>query len=55
MSKNTHDLAVIRYVCDEALVMYRGRTIEHQPVADLLAAPRHPCTRLLLASVPRPG
>ncbi|GAA1162573.1 ABC-type glutathione transport system ATPase component [Kitasatospora gansuensis] len=51
----SHDLAVVRYVCDEALVMYRGRTVEHQPVADLLAAPRHPYTRLLLASVPRPG
>ncbi|MCZ4096780.1 ATP-binding cassette domain-containing protein [Streptomyces sp. H39-C1] len=51
----SHDLAVVRYVCDEALVMYRGRTMEHQPVADLLTAPRHPYTRLLLASVPRPG
>ncbi len=51
----SHDLAVIRYVCDEALVMYRGRTVEHRPVADLLTSPRHPYTRLLLASVPRPG
>ncbi|GAA2813693.1 ATP-binding cassette domain-containing protein [Kitasatospora paracochleata] len=51
----SHDLAVVRYVCDEALVMYRGRTVEHQPVADLLASPRHPYTRLLLASVPRLG
>ncbi|MGW1765711.1 ABC transporter ATP-binding protein [Streptomyces sp. NPDC002073] len=51
----SHDLAVVRYVCDEALVLYRGRTIEHRPVADLLATPEHPYTRLLLASVPRPG
>ncbi|MFG2873503.1 ATP-binding cassette domain-containing protein [Streptomyces sp. NPDC048337] len=51
----SHDLAVVRYVCDEALVMYRGRTMEHRPVAELLADPRHPYTRLLLASVPRPG
>jgi len=51
----SHDLAVVRYVCDEALVMYRGRTMEHQPVADLLATPQHPYTRLLLASVPHPG
>ncbi|MDH6577777.1 ABC transporter ATP-binding protein [Kitasatospora sp. MAP5-34] len=51
----SHDLAVVRYVCDEALVMYRGRTVEHRPVADLLATPRHPYTRLLLASVPHPG
>ncbi|GAA1246628.1 ATP-binding cassette domain-containing protein [Kitasatospora nipponensis] len=51
----SHDLAVVRYVCDEALVMYRGRTVEHRPVADLLADPGHPYTRLLLASVPHPG
>ncbi|MGW9375152.1 ATP-binding cassette domain-containing protein [Streptomyces xanthophaeus] len=51
----SHDLAVVRYVCDEALVMYRGRTMEHRPVAELLTSPRHPYTRLLLASVPRPG
>ncbi|MEV5683403.1 MULTISPECIES: ABC transporter ATP-binding protein [unclassified Streptomyces] len=51
----SHDLAVVRYVCDEALVLYRGRTMEHRPVADLLATPGHPYTRLLLASVPRPG
>ncbi|MEU5145736.1 ATP-binding cassette domain-containing protein [Streptomyces yangpuensis] len=51
----SHDLAVVRYVCDEALVMYRGRTREHGPVAELLTAPGDPYTRLLLASVPRPG
>ncbi|MCX5192592.1 ATP-binding cassette domain-containing protein [Streptomyces sp. NBC_00249] len=51
----SHDLAVVRYVCDEALVMYRGRTMEHRPVGELLTDPGHPYTRLLLASVPRPG
>lgn len=51
----SHDLAVVRYVCDEALVMYRGLTMEHRPVAELLGDPQHPYTRLLLASVPRPG
>ncbi|WP_413104720.1 ATP-binding cassette domain-containing protein [Streptomyces sp. Inha503] len=51
----SHDLAVVRYVCDDALVLYRGRTMEHRPVADLLGDPGHPYTQLLLASVPRPG
>lgn len=51
----SHDLAVVRYVCDEALVMYRGRTMEHRPVSELLASPQHPYTQLLLASVPHPG
>ncbi|MET7304775.1 ATP-binding cassette domain-containing protein [Embleya sp. NPDC005575] len=51
----SHDLAVVRYLCDEALVLHRGRTVEHRPVGDLLAAPADPYTRLLLASIPRPG
>jgi ABC-type glutathione transport system ATPase component len=51
----SHDLAVIRYVCDDALVLYRGKTVEQRPTVDLLAAPDHPYTRLLLASVPHPG
>ncbi|WP_406289249.1 ABC transporter ATP-binding protein [Embleya sp. NBC_00896] len=51
----SHDLAVVRYLCDEALVLHRGRTVEHRPVADLLTAPEHPYTRLLLSSIPRPG
>ncbi|MFD5189587.1 ATP-binding cassette domain-containing protein [Streptomyces sp. NPDC058357] len=50
----SHDLAVVRYVCDEALVLYRGRTMEHRPVAELLSDPGHAYTQLLLASVPRP-
>jgi peptide/nickel transport system ATP-binding protein len=51
----SHDLAVIRYVCDEALVLHRGRPVEHRPMAELLDAPDHPYTRLLLASIPHPG
>ncbi|MFI6601418.1 ABC transporter ATP-binding protein [Nonomuraea sp. NPDC050536] len=51
----SHDLAVIRYVCDEALVMRRGQTVEHRPITDLLTTPHHSYTRLLLSSVPRPG
>nr|WP_254552188.1 ATP-binding cassette domain-containing protein [Kitasatospora sp. MMS16-BH015] len=51
----SHDLAVVRYVCEEALVLRRGRPVEHRPVAELLAEPEHPYTRLLLASVPHVG
>ena len=51
----SHDLAVVRYVCDEALVMRRGEVVEHRPTADLLDSPEHPYTRLLLSAVPRPG
>ena len=51
----SHDLAVVRYVCDEVLVMRRGIVVEQRPTRDVLDSPEHPYTRLLLSSVPRPG
>jgi ABC-type glutathione transport system ATPase component len=51
----SHDLAVVRYVCDEVLVMRRGVVVEQRPTRDVLDSPEHPYTRLLLSSVPRPG
>jgi peptide/nickel transport system ATP-binding protein len=51
----SHDLAVVRYVCDDALVLWQGSPVEQRPLSELLAAPDHPYTRLLLASVPHPG
>ncbi|PWK74427.1 oligopeptide/dipeptide transporter [Streptomyces sp. CG 926] len=51
----THDLGVVRCVTDEIVVMRHGRIVEAGATAEVLAAPRHPYTRLLLESVPRPG
>ncbi|WP_405704321.1 ABC transporter ATP-binding protein [Streptomyces sp. NBC_00069] len=51
----THDLGVVRCVTDDVLVMRHGRIVEAGPTAQVLAEPRHPYTRLLLESVPRPG
>ncbi|MGW8485594.1 ABC transporter ATP-binding protein [Streptomyces sp. NPDC055886] len=51
----THDLGVVRCVTDEVIVMRHGRVIETGATAEVLAAPRHPYTRLLLDSVPHPG
>ncbi|MGW0881512.1 ABC transporter ATP-binding protein [Streptomyces sp. NPDC002671] len=51
----THDLGVVRCVTDEVLVMHHGRVVEAGATAEVLAAPEHPYTRLLLDSVPRPG
>ena len=51
----SHDLAVVRQVADDVLVMYRGRAVETGPVETILAAPLHPYTQRLLESVPRPG
>ena len=51
----SHDLAVVRQVADDVLVMYRGRAVEVGPVETILSAPLHPYTQRLLDSVPRPG
>ncbi len=51
----SHDLAVVRHVTDDVLVMCKGEVVEHGRTAEVLATPRHPYTQVLLASVPRPG
>jgi peptide/nickel transport system ATP-binding protein len=51
----THDLASARYVADDILVMYAGQIVERGPVEQVLSAPLHPYTRLLLAAVPDPA
>jgi oligopeptide transport system ATP-binding protein len=51
----SHDLAVVRQLSAEVVVMYRGEIMERGPIDSVLAEPAHPYTRRLLASVPRPG
>ncbi len=48
----SHDLAVVRYLADDVLVMKDGVAVEHAPATQLLAAPQHDYTRRLLAAVP---
>ncbi len=47
----SHDLAVIRQLCDETAVMYTGRLVETGPSASVLAEPIHPYTRGLLGAI----
>ncbi len=48
----THDLSVVKYISDKIAVMYLGNLVEYADTEELFAAPRHPYTRALLASVP---
>jgi peptide/nickel transport system ATP-binding protein len=48
----SHDLGVIADTCDRVAVMYRGWIVEYGPVAEVVASPRHPYTRGLLAATP---
>ena len=48
----SHDMNVVRYLCDRVAVMYLGEIVELQESADLFAAPRHPYTQALIAAVP---
>jgi peptide/nickel transport system ATP-binding protein len=49
----SHDLAVIREICENVLVMKDGRVVESGRVEDVFAEPGHPYTRALLDAMPR--
>jgi oligopeptide/dipeptide ABC transporter ATP-binding protein len=48
----SHDLPVVRSLCDRVIVLYLGRIMEEGSVADVMDAPRHPYTRALLSAAP---
>ena len=48
----THDLATVRAIADEVVVMKDGRVVEAGPKAEMFKPPHHPYTDLLLSSVP---
>ena len=49
----SHDLSVVRQMCDRVLVLQRGRVVEEGATRTLFRDPRHPYTRMLLDSIPR--
>ncbi|HEY7951660.1 MAG TPA: ABC transporter ATP-binding protein [Solirubrobacteraceae bacterium] len=51
----SHDLAVVRRVSEEVIVLRRGRVVERGATEQILTSPADPYTRLLLDCVPRPG
>ena len=51
----SHDLAVVRQLTEDALVMQQGKVVERGPTGRLLDDPQHPYTQMLRASVPGPG
>ncbi|VBB69234.1 Oligopeptide transport system permease protein OppB (TC 3.A.1.5.1) [invertebrate metagenome] len=48
----THDLSIVRKVADRVCVMQEGRMVEQAPLLNILTAPTHPATRVLLAAEP---
>jgi oligopeptide/dipeptide ABC transporter ATP-binding protein len=48
----SHDLPVVRHLCDRVIVLYLGRVMEEGPVTQVFAHPRHPYTQALLSAAP---
>jgi peptide/nickel transport system ATP-binding protein len=51
----SHDLSIVRHVCDRIAVMYLGEIVERGPVETVFSPPYHPYTEALLSSVPGRG
>ena len=49
----SHDLGVVKHMCDLVVVMYMGKVVEHANREQLFAAPKHPYTKTLLNAVPK--
>jgi len=49
----SHDLSIVRTLCDRVAVIHLGRIVEEQPCADLYSRPEQDYTKALLAAIPR--
>ena len=50
----SHDLSLVRVLCDDVAILSRGEVVEYGPVARVFSAPQHAYTRQLLAAIPLP-
>ena len=49
-----HDIAVVEFLAQRVIVLYRGRIMEDGPAAEVMTNPQNPYTRVLLAASPVP-
>lgn len=50
----SHDLSIVRYICDRIMVMYLGKIVEMGSREDIFSNPQHPYTKTLIDAIPEP-
>jgi oligopeptide/dipeptide ABC transporter ATP-binding protein len=50
----SHDLSIVRFLCDRVAVMYLGKIVEFAETEELFDHPRHPYTKALISAIPIP-
>jgi peptide/nickel transport system ATP-binding protein len=50
----SHDLSVVRVLCDDVAILQHGEVVEYGPVARIFNLPQHPYTRQMFSAIPLP-